>query len=86
MRVMIVIRGLAYQFAVRYGIFAPQHTGPFSDSGLPNGRQLPQFIFVAFAACQALLTVTQADFLSPASGTGRAPVKLAHDVGGAKLA
>lgn len=43
-------------------------------------------IFVAFAACQALLTVTQADFLSPASGTGRAPVKLAHDVGGAKLA
>jgi hypothetical protein len=57
-------------------------------SATPDCPMVASFliIFVAFAACQALLTVTQADFLSPASDTGRASVKLAHDVGGAKLA
>jgi hypothetical protein len=43
-------------------------------------------IFVAFAVCQALLTVKFADFLSPASDAGRAATKPAGKVGPAKLA
>ncbi|GJE09859.1 MULTISPECIES: hypothetical protein [Methylobacterium] len=43
-------------------------------------------IFAAFAACQALLTVKYADFLSPASDTGSTSVAAARDVGTAKLA
>lgn len=41
-------------------------------------------IFAAFAACQALLTVKYADFLSPASNT--TTVDSTRDVGTAKLA
>ncbi|MGH1589169.1 hypothetical protein ACRBEV_13385 [Methylobacterium phyllosphaerae] len=43
-------------------------------------------IFVAFAACQALLTVKFADFLSAAPEAGRASVAQTRDVGSAKLA
>ncbi|MGH1572215.1 hypothetical protein ACRAWG_17925 [Methylobacterium sp. P31] len=43
-------------------------------------------IFVAFAACQALLTVKYADFLSPAPDAGRTSAETAREVGGAKLA
>ncbi|GEM96946.1 hypothetical protein [Methylobacterium radiotolerans] len=42
-------------------------------------------IFVAFAACQALLTVKFADFLSAAED-GRETVEPAADVASAKLA
>ncbi|MGT2485230.1 MULTISPECIES: hypothetical protein [Methylobacterium] len=42
-------------------------------------------IFVAFAACQALLTVKYADFLSAAEG-GRKIVEPTADVATAKLA
>ncbi len=42
-------------------------------------------IFVAFAACQALLTVKFADFLSAAEGS-HATVEPAADVASAKLA
>ena len=44
-------------------------------------------IFVAFAACQAVLTVKFADFVSPVAGSGRAAAaKPARAVGGARLA
>jgi hypothetical protein len=43
-------------------------------------------IFAAFAACQALLTVKFADFLSPASETDRTSAKPTREVGKAKLA
>jgi hypothetical protein len=43
-------------------------------------------IFVAFAACQALLTVKYADFLSPASDVGTTTTQAAREVGTAKLA
>lgn len=43
-------------------------------------------IFVAFAACQAALTVKFADFLSPASDADRATTGRAQTVGTAKLA
>ncbi|MBE7203444.1 MAG: hypothetical protein INR70_37385 [Parafilimonas terrae] len=43
-------------------------------------------IFVAFAACQALLTVKYADVLSPASDTGATSANAARGVGNAKLA
>ncbi|MGU3662800.1 hypothetical protein ACLBX9_01225 [Methylobacterium sp. A49B] len=43
-------------------------------------------IFVAFAVCQALLTVKYADFLSPASDVGATTVQAARGVSTAKLA
>lgn len=43
-------------------------------------------IFAAFAACQALLTVKFADFLSPPSETGHAAAEPRREVGKAKLA
>ena len=43
-------------------------------------------LFAAFAACQALLTVKYADFLSPSSNAGRSAAEPAHKVGKAKLA
>ncbi len=43
-------------------------------------------IFTAFAACQALLTVKFADFLSPASETGHSSAGSTRAVGKAKLA
>ncbi|MCJ2089255.1 hypothetical protein MKK88_25175 [Methylobacterium sp. E-005] len=42
-------------------------------------------IFVAFAACQAVLTVKFADFLSPAADTDRS-IGSTRNVGAAKLA
>ena len=43
-------------------------------------------IFAAFAACQALLTVKYADFLSPAADVGATSASTARNVGAAKLA
>lgn len=43
-------------------------------------------LFAAFAACQALLTVKYADFLSSASDADRSAVGSAREVGKAKLA
>jgi hypothetical protein len=43
-------------------------------------------IFVGFAACQALLTVKYADFLSPASDAAVSSTQSGRDVGAAKLA
>ena len=43
-------------------------------------------IFAAFAACQALLTVKYADFLTPASDGGKSTSGNARPVGAAKMA
>ena len=43
-------------------------------------------IFIAFAVCQALLTVKYADLLSPASEAGTLSADAARNVGAAKLA
>ncbi|WP_243967095.1 hypothetical protein [Methylobacterium sp. J-026] len=43
-------------------------------------------IFVAFAACQAVLTVKFADFVSPAGDSDRAAAAPARAVGSARLA
>lgn len=63
---------------------ASQHV-PFETA--PDSPMIASFlaIFVAFAACQALLTVKFADFLSAAED-GRETVEPAADVASAKLA
>jgi hypothetical protein len=43
-------------------------------------------LFAGFAACQALLTVKYADFLSPASDADRSALGHGREVGKAKLA
>lgn len=79
------IRYLAYQFAKRYRIY---RTATTKRALAPESLMTVSFlvIFAAFAACQALLTVKFADFLSPPSETGHAAAEPRREVGKAKLA
>jgi hypothetical protein len=43
-------------------------------------------IFAGFAACQAMLTVKYADFLSTSADAGTSSAQSTRDVGAAKLA
>lgn len=84
MRSMFDIPYLAYQFAERHDIY---RIATCRCQAERSQIMIASFalIFVAFAACQAVLTVKFADILSPAADKGRT-IGSARNVGAAKLA
>ena len=83
---MVGIPYLAYQFAQRHDIYRIATSGVSRRFGVPPMIASFALIFVAFAACQAVLTVKFADFVSPAGESDRAAATPARAVGNAKLA
>ncbi|MCJ2133877.1 hypothetical protein MKK69_07305 [Methylobacterium sp. J-026] len=77
---------LVYQVAKRHDIYRIATYGLSRRFGVPPMIASFALIFVAFAACQAVLTVKFADFVSPAGDSDRAAAAPARAVGSARLA